>query len=63
MRKESGTTFDPVLLKKFIKLIRRGDADFVINTRTRHDEMYMIWSQCMTDSEKQPDLQRDFEAS
>ncbi|MFC1475616.1 tetratricopeptide repeat protein [Candidatus Zixiibacteriota bacterium] len=52
MQEESGTTFDPVLLRCFAGLINRGAADFVINSRTRDDEMYSIWSQCMPGEEE-----------
>jgi putative nucleotidyltransferase with HDIG domain len=63
MKEESGTTFDPVLLKCFLKLVKRGDIDYIVNARTRHDEMYLIWSQCMGDGDKKPDLERDLAAS
>jgi len=63
MRKESGTTFDPVILKSFIKIVKRGDIDYVVNARTRLDEMFIIWSQCMADNDKKEDLARDFDAS
>ncbi len=46
MEEESGTTFDPFLLKCFKSMITQGKADLVINSRTRDDEMYSIWSQC-----------------
>ncbi len=46
MHEEAGT-FDPVLLKRFTELIESGQADLVINSRTREGEMYSIWSQCM----------------
>jgi len=46
MEKESGTSFDPVLLKCFVNIIHQGKADPVINSRTREDELYSIWSQC-----------------
>ncbi|MBD3257017.1 tetratricopeptide repeat protein [candidate division GN15 bacterium] len=49
MEEESGTTFDPVMLKCFARMINRGRADLVINSRTSEDEMYGIWSQCMHD--------------
>jgi putative nucleotidyltransferase with HDIG domain len=49
MNEESGRTFDPVLLKSFVRLIQQGQADPVINSRTRDDEMYSIWSHCMRD--------------
>ncbi|MCX6836172.1 MAG: HD-GYP domain-containing protein, partial [candidate division Zixibacteria bacterium] len=50
MNEESGKTFDPVLLKSFVRLIEQGKADLVINSRTRDDEMYSIWSHCMRDT-------------
>jgi len=52
MREESGQTFDPVLLRCFVRLVESGKADLVINSRTREDEMYSIWSQCMSDESK-----------
>ena len=52
MNEESGTTFDPVLLKCFTNMVLEGKADMVINSRTRDDEMYSIWSQCMLDAEE-----------
>jgi putative nucleotidyltransferase with HDIG domain len=54
MTDEAGTTFDPVLLKCFIAMIDDGKADLVINSRTRQDEMYSIWSKCM---ESQPETE------
>lgn len=57
MNKENGTTFDPVILKCFESLISEGKADLVINSRTRDDEMYSIWSQCMAEvSEDEPEM-------
>lgn len=53
MRKESGTTFDPFLLKCFIEMIRSGKGDPVINARTSEDELYGIWSQCMVDDKEE----------
>jgi|GEM_PF-785578 len=49
MNDDSGKAFDPVLLKCFVSMIHQGKADRVINSRTRDDEMYSIWSNCMTD--------------
>ena len=49
MNEDEGTGFDAVLLKRFVALIREGKADPVINSRTRQDEMYGIWSQCITE--------------
>lgn len=63
MKSESGTTFDPVLLKSFVELIERGDADYIVNTRTRHDEMYIIWSQCMANDNVNHDHARDLISS
>ena len=63
MKKESGTTFDPILLKNFIKLVNRGDIECVVNARTGQDEMYHIWSQCMTNDDKKSNLSRDFISS
>ena len=53
MDRESGTTFDPVLLQCFFNMIRQGKAEYVINSRTREDEMYSIWSHCMPDEKEQ----------
>ena len=47
MQSEVCRTFDPVLLERFKHLIEEGLADLVINSRTRKDEMYSIWSRCM----------------
>lgn len=49
MNDDSGKAFDPVLLKCFVSMIHQGKADRVINSRTRDDEMYSIWSNCMSD--------------
>ena len=49
MNEDSGTAFDTVLLKCFVNMIRQGKADLVINSRTREDEMYSIWSACMSE--------------
>ena len=49
MNEDSGKAFDPVLLKCFVSMIHQGKADAVINSHTRDDEMYSIWSNCMTD--------------
>jgi len=53
MEDESGTTFDPVLLQCFVIMIRQGKADPVINSRTREDQLYTIWSQCMVDEKEE----------
>jgi len=55
MEKESGSSFDPVLLKCFSNLIKAGKADMVINSKTREDEMYGIWSQCLGSREDKND--------
>ncbi len=47
MLSESGTAFDPALFKTFDAMVREGKADLVINSRTRDDEMFSIWSKCM----------------
>ncbi len=47
MEEECGTTFDPVVFKCFVAMVRQGLADLVINSRTRDDELFSIWSQCM----------------
>jgi putative nucleotidyltransferase with HDIG domain len=44
---EEAAFYDPMLLKCFVRMITQGSADLVINSRTRQDEMYSIWSQCM----------------
>ncbi|MEZ5357768.1 MAG: tetratricopeptide repeat protein [Candidatus Zixiibacteriota bacterium] len=54
MQEESGTSFDPDIFAIFEKMIRDGKADLVINSRTRDDEMYSIWSQCMIQVEEEP---------
>lgn len=50
MNDESGTTFDPALLECFTRLVNQGKVDMVINSRSREDELYTIWSQCMDDN-------------
>ncbi len=50
MLEGSGSSFDPVLLGSFSQFVREGKADQVINSKTKKDEMFGIWSQCM-DSE------------
>jgi len=54
MRKESGTTFDPMLLNTFVRMIESGKADLAINARTRRDEMYAIWSSCISEGSSHP---------
>ncbi len=56
MKKESGTTFEPNLLKSFIKLVNRGDIDVLVNVQTRNNELYSIWFQCMANDPKVLDL-------
>ncbi len=46
MKQESGSSFDPMILKCFIEMIDGGKANLVINSRTRENEMYSIWSKC-----------------
>ena len=60
MKSESGTTFDPVLLKSFVALVERGDVDYIINARTRHDAMYKIWSLCMATDEPEQIQELDY---
>ncbi|MCH7689902.1 MAG: tetratricopeptide repeat protein [candidate division Zixibacteria bacterium] len=60
MKSESGTTFDPVLLKSFVALVERGDVDYIINARTRHDAMYKIWSLCMAADEPEQIQELDY---
>jgi len=50
MEAESGSTFDPVILRCFTAMIRQGKADIIINSRTSDDEILSIWSQCMAKS-------------
>lgn len=59
MNDEAGTTFDPVLFKCFVAMVKQGTADPVINSRTRPDEMYSIWSQCMVEEETEPQPTRE----
>ncbi|MBU1319543.1 MAG: tetratricopeptide repeat protein [candidate division Zixibacteria bacterium] len=47
MAEESGSSFDPVVLRCFTNMINKGAADMVINARTSEKEMYGIWSRCM----------------
>lgn len=63
MKSESGSTFDPVVFSKFAQIAKRGEIDCIVNSQTRHDEMYLIWSQCMADGDKESDPARDFAAS
>ena len=50
MQKDSGTAFDPVLLMCFVNVIESGKADAVINAQTHDDEIFQIWSQCMSNT-------------
>ncbi len=54
MQKESGTTFDPMLLNTFVRMIESGKADLAINASTRRDEMYAIWSSCLSEETAGP---------
>ena len=47
MNEESGTSFDPVILRCFCNLIRSGKADAVVNADTSRDSLFGIWQQCM----------------
>lgn len=47
MQSESGTTFDSVLLNRFIQMVESGKADIAINADTQADDMYRIWASCM----------------
>jgi len=53
MNNEMGHAFDPVLLRCFVSMIEQGKADPVINSHTRDDEMYSIWSACMPDAARE----------
>jgi putative nucleotidyltransferase with HDIG domain len=55
MQDESGSTFDPVLLRCFVNMIYQGKADMVINSHTSSDEMYSIWSRCKFEEKQQPE--------
>jgi putative nucleotidyltransferase with HDIG domain len=57
MLEESGSTFDPVILKCFIEMISQGKADSVVNAGTSDDEMYSIWAQCMLEENDQEVVQ------
>jgi HD-GYP domain-containing protein (c-di-GMP phosphodiesterase class II) len=59
MSDDSGRAFDPVLLKCFVNLVNQGVADPVINSRTRDDELFDIWSQCMGDDKPGIDTVRE----
>lgn len=48
MEEEMGTAFDSVILNCFCSMIRRGESDIIINARTAKDELYHIWSACMS---------------
>jgi len=49
MKGDAGTAFDAHILKAFVTLIESGRADLVINSKTREDELFSIWSQCMSE--------------
>jgi HD-GYP domain-containing protein (c-di-GMP phosphodiesterase class II) len=51
MEDDANMMFDAVLLKCFMRMIRQGKADLVINSKTRKDEMYSIWAQCMLEDD------------
>lgn len=55
MQKDSGTAFDPMLLKHFVEMIHQGIADPVINSRTGEKELYSIWSRCMENQAEDPE--------
>jgi len=63
MKKESGTTFEPTLLKSFIKLVNRGEVDVIVNAHTCNKELYSIWSQCMADDGKNATQTQELTAS
>ena len=52
MQEGSGIAFDPVLLACFAHIVREGKADLVINSKTREDEMFGIWSQCLVSDDR-----------
>jgi putative nucleotidyltransferase with HDIG domain len=47
MNEDSGTSFDPILLRRFSKLVRDGKVTSVIDAKTNKEEVYSIWAQCM----------------
>lgn len=51
MEDESGTSFDPVILRCLTELVKDGKADFIINSRTDDDEIISIWAKCMIEVE------------
>ena len=53
MEDDSNMMFDPVILNCFMRMIRQGKADLVINSKTSKDEMYSIWAQCMLEDDGQ----------
>jgi putative nucleotidyltransferase with HDIG domain len=59
MLKESGTTFDAVLLHSFIQMVQQGKADIAINSKSHTDEMYRIWAACMDDETQTSALQEE----
>lgn len=52
MEEEMGTAFDSVILRCFARMIRDGKGDVIINARTSKDEIYNIWSECMSEVDK-----------
>ncbi|MFZ5979087.1 MAG: HD domain-containing phosphohydrolase [Candidatus Zixiibacteriota bacterium] len=61
MTHEMTGSFDPALLKCFTELVQKSKADLVINSKTRDDEMYSIWSQCLR-TESGSELNQDSKA-
>lgn len=51
MSDQSGTSFDPILLRRFRKLVREGKVAPVITAKARTEQVYSIWAQCMRESE------------
>jgi putative nucleotidyltransferase with HDIG domain len=49
MNEESGTSFDPILLRRFCKLVHDGKVTSVINSKASKEEVYRIWPQCMAE--------------
>jgi len=63
MNNDSGTSFDPVLLRCFTDMINSGKANQVINANTKQDKMFDIWALCMSEelgpdktTQKEPSL-------
>ena len=53
MAGDSGKAFDPEILTAFTAMAREGRLDTIVNARTSEDEMYTIWSGCMTGKKAQ----------